>query len=365
MTVTENKAIMSPIDIGKLTLQHRVVMAPLTRLRSTIEGVPTDLQVQYYEQRASQGGLILTECAAISPTALGYPQGPGIFSNAQIAGWKKVTDAVHQKGGYIYIQLWHSGRTGKRVLHPNNEQVVSASAITAMGKDILDEAFEDPKALEVAEIQEITQDFKQAAINAVNKAGFDGVEIHTAFGYLLDQFINTSSNQRTDEYGGSIENRCRFTLEVTEAIVEAIGAERTGIRVSPEGGAFHSATEEFPVKTISYLISQLQQRWPKLTYVHFMQQRTADNMEEDYAAVYRFLWEGPVISSGFSSSLSMEHATNHAEKTGDLIAFGRTFISNPDLPERIRQGYSLNKADYSTFYTHGAQGYVDYPSVSS
>jgi 2,4-dienoyl-CoA reductase-like NADH-dependent reductase (Old Yellow Enzyme family) len=361
MTVTENKAIISPIRIGNLALQHRVVMAPLTRLRSTIEGVPTDLQVQYYEQRASQGGLLITECVGVSPIARGYPQCPGIFSDAQIAGWKKVTDAVHKKGGYIYIQLWHGGRTGKRALHPNNEQVVSASAIAATGTGLLGDAFEEPRALEITEIHEITQDFKQAAINAVEKAGFDGVEIHTAFGYLLDQFINTSSNERADEYGGSIENRCRFTLEVGKAIVEAIGAERTGIRVSPEGGAFHSATEKFPVKTISYLISQLQQHWPQLTYVHFMQQRTVDNMEQDYAAPYRSLWNGPVISSGFSSTMSMEHAANHAENTGDLIAFGRAFISNPDLPERIRKDYPLNKFDYNTFYTHEAQGYIDYP----
>lgn len=360
MTVTGNKAILSPIHIGNLALQHRVVMAPLTRLRCTEAGVPTDLLVQHYEQRASPGGLLISECTAISPTAFAYPHGPGIFSDAQIAGWKKVTDAVHQKGGYIYIQLWHSGRTGKSALNPNNEQVVSASPIAATGTDLIDDTYEDPRALEVPEIHQITQDFKKAAIDAVTKAGFDGVEIHAAFGYLLDQFINTSSNQRTDEYGGSIENRCRFTLEATQAIVDGIGPERTGIRVSPGGGAFHSATEEFPVKTISYLVSQIQQRWPKLAYVHFMQYRKLDNIEDDVAAAYRSLWQGPVISSGFS--LSTEHATNYAEKAGDLIAFGRAFISNPDLPERIRQGHSLNSFDPKTFYTHEAQGYVDYPS---
>ncbi|KAG2197138.1 hypothetical protein INT46_003365 [Mucor plumbeus] len=353
-------AISSPIDIGRAKLQHRVVLAPLTRLRSSEDGIPTNLQVEYYSQRASMGGLLLTECTAVSPTARGYPQGPGIYSNAQIEGWKKVTEAVHKKGAFIYLQLWHSGRTGKKALHPHQEQVVSASAITATGVDILGENFETPRALEITEIHEIVQDFRQAAINAVEKAGFDGVEIHTAFGYLLDQFINTSSNKRTDEYGGSIENRCRFTLQVTKAIVDAIGAEKTGIRVSPGGGAFHSATEEFPVKTCSYILSQLQKNWPLMSYVHFMQTRTPENIDLDDAAVYRSIWKGPVISSGFSSSLSMSHAIQHAEKTGDMIAFGRAFISNPDLPDRIMNNYPLSTFNYETFYTHEVQGYTDY-----
>lgn len=354
------KAISSPLDVGNMSLKHRVVLAPLTRLRADQDGVPTDLQVEYYSQRASEGGLLLTECTAVSPTARGYPQGPGIYSQAQIEGWKRVTDAVHKKGGFIYLQLWHSGRTGKQALHPNQEQVVSASAITATGTDILGETFETPRALEISEIEEIVQDFRQAAVNAVEKAGFDGVEIHTAFGYLLDQFINTSSNQRTDAYGGSVENRCRFTLQVTKAIVEAIGAERTGIRVSPGGGAFHSATEEFPIKTCSYLLSQLQAHWPSMAYVHFMQTRTLDNLDVDEAAVYRSIWKGPVISSGFSTLLDMKHAIQHAEKTGDMIAFGRAFVSNPDLPYRIEHGHSLSPFNYKTFYTHEAQGYTDY-----
>ncbi|KAL9556713.1 hypothetical protein PS6_002193 [Mucor atramentarius] len=334
-------AISTPLDVGNMSLKHRIVLAPLTRLRSDQDGVPTDLQVEYYRQRASEGGLLLTECTAVSPTARGYPQGPGIYSQAQIEGWKKVTDAVHKKGGFIYLQLWHSGRT-----------------------DILGETFETPRALEVDEIQEIVQDFCQAAINAVEKAGFDGVEIHTAFGYLLDQFINTSSNQRTDDYGGSIENRCRFTLQVTKAIVEAIGAGRTGIRVSPGGGAFHSATEEFPVKTCSYLLSQLQAHWPDMAYVHFMQIRTLEDDEDaDDAAVYRSIWKGPVISSGFSTFPDTKRAIQHAEKTGDMIAFGRAFVSNPDLPFRIMHRYPLSPFDYKTFYTHEAQGYTDYTTI--
>ncbi|KAL7315316.1 hypothetical protein PS15m_006778 [Mucor circinelloides] len=357
-------AISTPLDVGNMSLKHRIVLAPLTRLRSDQDGVPTDLQVEYYRQRASEGGLLLTECTAVSPTARGYPQGPGIYSQAQIEGWKKVTDAVHKKGGFIYLQLWHSGRTGRQALHPNQEQVVSASAITATGTDILGETFETPRALEVDEIQEIVQDFCQAAINAVEKAGFDGVEIHTAFGYLLDQFINTSSNQRTDDYGGSIENRCRFTLQVTKAIVEAIGAGRTGIRVSPGGGAFHSATEEFPVKTCSYLLSQLQAHWPDMAYVHFMQIRTLEDDEDaDDAAVYRSIWKGPVISSGFSTFPDTKRAIQHAEKTGDMIAFGRAFVSNPDLPFRIMHRYPLSPFDYKTFYTHEAQGYTDYTTI--
>ncbi|KAI8360867.1 hypothetical protein EDC96DRAFT_608999 [Choanephora cucurbitarum] len=355
----EAKAILSPIKIGNLMLQHRVVMAPLTRLRASETGVPTDLQVEYYSQRSSPGGLILTECTAVSPIAMGYPYGPGVFSKEQIEGWKKVTDAVHRKGGFIFLQLWHSGRTGKKDLHPNKEQVVSASSIAATGKGILGDGFELPRALETDEIPGIVNDFAQAAINAVQKAGFDGVEIHSAFGYLLDQFINTSSNHRTDQYGGSVENRCRFTLEVVKAVTDAVGAERTGIRVSPGGGDFHDATEEFPVKTCSYLLSQLQQNHPDMAYVHFMERRQEEALEQDLASPYRHIWKGHIISSGFSSFV--EHAVDYADKTGDLIAFGRAFIANPDLPSRIRHNQPLNSFDYSTFYTHEAKGYTDYP----
>ncbi|KAI8371873.1 hypothetical protein BD560DRAFT_446644 [Blakeslea trispora] len=354
----ETKAILSPIKVGNLELQHRVVMAPLTRLRSSKEGVPTDLQVEYYSQRSSPGGLILTECTAVSSTAVGYPYGPGVYSQEQIEGWKKVTDAVHKKGGHIFLQLWHSGRTGKSDLHPNKEQVVSASPIAITGTGILGEGFELPRALETDEIPGIVNDFAQAALNAI-KAGFDGVEIHSAFGYLLDQFINTSSNHRTDQYGGSVENRCRFTLEVVKAVTNAVGPKRTGIRVSPGGGDFHDATEESPVETCSYLLSQLQQHYPDMAYVHFMERRQGKDLEEDLANPYRRIWKGRVISSGFSSSV--EHAVEYADKTGDLIAFGRAFIANPDLPRRIKHNQPLNPFDYATFYTHEAKGYTDYP----
>ncbi|KAG2235855.1 hypothetical protein BDF21DRAFT_111596 [Thamnidium elegans] len=360
MTAQTNKAILSPIKVGNILLDHRVVLAPLTRLRATVDGVPTDMMLEYYTQRASKGGFLLVESVAISPTAIAYPQAPGIFSKDQISGWKKITDAIHQKGGYTFVQLWHSGRTGNRSLHPNNEQVVSASAITAAGNGILGEPFEDPRALEVSEIKSIVNDFAQAALNAI-EAGFDGIEIHSAFGYLLDQFICTSSNQRTDEYGSSIENRLRFTLEVVEAITNAIGPERTAIRVSPGGGEIHSATEEHPIETCSYLMTQLQKYYSKLAYVHFMDTRSEKNIGTDLAKPYRSIWKGPIISSGFSSC-NVEHAIEYAEKTGDLIAFGRLFIANPDLPERIRQGYSVVRSNYSTFYTHEAEGYTDYPS---
>lgn len=360
MAVQINKAISSPIKIGNILLDHRVVLAPLTRLRATVDGVPTDMMLEYYTQRASKGGFLLAESVAISPTAIAYPQAPGIFSKDQIAGWKKITDSIHQKGGYIFVQLWHSGRTGNRTLHPNDEQVVSASAITAAGKGILGDSFEDPRALEISEIKSIVNDFAQAALNAI-ESGFDGIEIHSAFGYLLDQFICTSSNQRTDEYGSSVENRLRFTLEVVEAITNAIGPERTAIRVSPGGGEIHSATEEYPIETCSYLMAKLQKDYSKLAYVHFMDTRSEENIGADLAEPYRSIWKGPVISSGFSSC-SVEHAIEYAEKTGDLIAFGRLFIGNPDLPERIRQGYSVVRSNYNTFYTHEAEGYTDYPT---
>lgn len=350
------KAILSPIKLGSVQLDHRVVLAPLTRLRATLQGVPTDLQLEYYQQRTSKGGLLIAESVGISPNALSYPHGPGIFNQEQIDGWKKITDAVHKKGGFIFSQLWHCGRTGKK--HSNGDQVVSASAIAATGNGLLNEPFEMPRALEVSEIKDITKDFAQAALNSM-EAGFDGVEIHSAFGYLLDQFINTSSNIRTDQYGESMENRCRFTLEVVDAIVNAIGAERTGIRVSPGGGEFHSATEEFPEITCAYLLSQLQQVYPNMAYVHFMQTRTPENINRDLAEIYRSQWKGPIISSGFSSNTTLP-AENHVEKTGDLVAFGRLFISNPDLSERIRHDHPLARSDYSTFYTHEAEGYTDY-----
>ncbi|KAI8064276.1 uncharacterized protein B0P05DRAFT_554815 [Gilbertella persicaria] len=356
-------ALFSATKIGNLQLKHRVVLCPLTRYRATKEAVPTDLQVEYYKQRASEGGLLITEATFISPSAGSYPQAPGIFSKEQIEGWKKVTHAVHEKKAYIYLQLWHIGRAGSHLLNPNHEPTVSASAIPIQGKDMLGNEFDTPRSLEVNEIKSIVQEYRQASLNAI-EAGFDGVEIHSANGYLLDQFLNSNSNQRADEYGGSVENRARFTLEVTDAVVDAVGPERTGIRFSP-GGSFQDMKDKNPVETWGYVTSELQKRHPDLAYVHFIEPRSTwlsddDQGRSDSLEPFRRLWQGPFInSSGFSNN--KDHAYDIAEKTGDLIAFGRAFIANPDLPERLRNGWELNKYDRSTFYTHDAKGYVDYP----
>ncbi|KAG1549829.1 hypothetical protein G6F51_002822 [Rhizopus arrhizus] len=354
--------LFEPINIGKNELQHRVVLAPLTRFRATLEAVPTELMVEYYKQRASPGGLLITEATFIDRLAGGYLRAPGIYTKEQIEGWKKVTEAVHQKGGIIYLQLWHIGRANLSKLNPNNEQVVSASAIAIPGKNIMGGDNEIPRPLEVHEIKEIVQQYKRAALNAI-EAGFDGVEIHNANGYLLDQFVNTSSNQRTDEYGGSVENRARFSLEVVDAVVDAIGPERTAIRFSP-GGSFQGMGDEDPVKTWSYLTSSLQEKHSQLAYVHFIEPRsnffTDDANTADSLDPFRKLWKGPFITAG-GFSTAIKHAVDVAEKTGDLIAFGRSFIANPDLPERIKKEVELNKYNRDTFYTNDAVGYTDYP----
>lgn len=260
------------------------------------------------------------------------------------------------------MQLWHIGRAGSKYLNPNQEQIVSASNIPISGKNLSGGQYEEPRALEIPEIKAIVEQYRQAALNAV-EAGFDGVEIHGANGYLLDQFINTSSNKRTDIYGGSIQNRCRFALEVVDAVADAVGAERTAIRFSP-GSDFQDMKDETPVETWSYLASEIQKKQPNLAYLHFVESR-ADMMSETVNTVdslepYRQLWKGPFIAAG-GFSTATEHAIDVAEKTGNLIAFGRSFIANPDLPERLRNDLELNKYNRATFYSNDAEGYVDYP----
>lgn len=354
--------LFEPIKIGRHNLQHRVVLAPLTRFRATLEAVPTDLLVEYYKQRATPGGLLITEATFISRLAGGYRRAPGIYSKEQIEGWKKVTSAVHDKGGIIFLQLWHIGRTGSTSLNPNGEPIVSASNVPMPGKKPSGAPYETPKPLEIHEINELVQTYKQAALNAI-EAGFDGVEIHNANGYLLDQFLNTSSNKRTDEYGGSAENRARFTLEVVDAIVNAIGPERTAIRFSPDG-KIQGMQDDNPLETWGYVTSRLQEKHPNLAYLHFIEARSSFYNDEvnivDTLDPYRRLWKGPFITAGgFSNAIS--HSVNVAQRTGNLIAYGRAFIANPDLPNRIRKQLPLSKYNRATFYTHDAAGYIDYP----
>lgn len=367
MSSTTTKAIFTPIKIGNHKLQHRVVLAPLTRFRATIDAVPTDLQVEYYKQRASEGGLLITEATFIDRLAGSYRHAPGIYSQDQIKGWKKVTDAVHEKKAFIYLQLWHIGRAGFKELNPNGEQIVSASAIGITGTDKDGNAYEVPRALEIDEIKTITQQYHQAALNAM-EAGFDGVEVHSANGYLLDQFINSNSNKRTDIYGGSVENRTRFVREVLDTVVDAVGAERAAIRFSP-GEAYQDMDDEDVVGTWSYLTAAIQEKHPNLSYLHFIQARASVHVERkpgqaiappDTLQPYRDIWKGPfIIASGFSNAI--DYAIELAERTGNLIAFGRVFLANPDLPDRLRYGYEVNKYNRATFYRQDAIGYTDYP----
>lgn len=365
--MTTTKAIFTPIKIGNNTLKHRVVLAPLTRFRATSEAVPTDLQVEYYKQRASEGGLLITEATFIDRLAGSYPNAPGIYTQEQIDGWKKVTSAVHEKKGFIYLQLWHIGRAGSKTYNPNGEQIVSASDIPISGKNENGPDYEVPRPLEIDEIKTIIQQYHRGALNAM-EAGFDGVEIHSANGYLLDQFLNSNSNQRTDIYGGSVENRTRFAREVLDTVVDAVGPERAAIRFSP-GENFQDMFDEDPVATWSYLTTEIQKKYPNLSYLHFIQARAHVHVERvagapmtppDTLQPFRDIWKGPFITaSGFSNAT--ESAIELAEKTGNLIAFGRAFLANPDLPERLRNEYGVNKYNRATFYSPGAVGYTDYP----
>jgi 2,4-dienoyl-CoA reductase-like NADH-dependent reductase (Old Yellow Enzyme family) len=357
-------ALFTPLKLGAKELKHHVVLAPLTRMKSTTEtNVPTDLMTTYYSQRASDGGLLITEGTVISAEAGAGPKVPGIFTKEQIDAWRKVTDAVHKKGGIIYVQIWHPGRTAVSSSRAGRPPL-SSSGIPIRGNEFTGVPYEVPHALTIPEIKQVTQEFKQSALNAI-EAGFDGVEVHAANGYLLDEFINSTSNIRTDIYGGSIENRTRFTLEVVDAVVEAIGAERTGIRFSPFG-VFRDIGDATPYDTWGHLLKVLQLKHPRLSYAHFLDARgdiaIDKNVEtENTLDPFRKQWNGVFISAG-PYTHDVQSAFDTAEKHGDLIAFGRSFIANPDLAERLRNGWPLNKYNRSTFYgTPGEVGYTDYP----
>ncbi|CAO3590443.1 unnamed protein product [Absidia cylindrospora] len=363
--------LFTPIKIGSHILTHRLVLAPLTRFRCP-NGVPSDDVPTYYQQRATDGGMMISEATAISTYAGGYSGTPGIYTQAQMEAWKRVTAAVHDKKGVIFMQLWHLGRAAFSCDLPNNSTPVSASDIAIESPSPLGGgSFEKPRSLSVDEIKLITQDFVQAAKNAID-AGFDGVEIHSGNGYLLDQFINTSSNKRTDMYGGSIQNRTRLPLEIIDAVAKAIGDDRTAIRCSPYSG-FHDMQDDTTVATWSYLVQQLEKDHPNLAYIHFVEPRVnlmrdelaAENENQDIGAEmhldsFRALWSGPFISAG-NYSFSAKPAYDRAETSPrNLVAVGRAFISNPDLVDRFRNHWSLTPYDRTTFYSSGPQGYIDY-----
>ncbi|OOG53396.1 alkene reductase [Polaromonas sp. C04] len=367
-------SLFDPVQAGALHLANRIVMAPLTRNRAP-GALPTPLMATYYSQRAT-AGLIVTEATAISHQGQGYADVPGIWSAEQVAGWKKVTDAVHAKGGKIVVQLWHVGRVSHNDLQPGGQAPVAPSAITAKTKTYLIRdgvgAFVDtsaPRALGIDELPGIVQDYRRAARNAID-AGFDGVEVHGANGYLLDQFLRSGSNQRTDAYGGPIENRARLLLEVMQAITQEIGGARTGLRLSPVTPA-NDASDPHPQPLFEYVVRQLAPL--QLAYLHFIEGQTGgarDYMQGDqpfdYAALraaYRSAggtaaW---MVNNGYDKTL----AERSLKEGADLVAFGKTFIANPDLVQRLRQGAPFNEPDRSTFYGGGAKGYTDYPALAS
>lgn len=356
--------LLSSYKLGSIELKNRMVMAPMTRSRA-IGNIPNNLMAKYYQQR-SDAGLLITEGVAPSPNGVGYARIPGIYNKEQVEGWKLVTKAVHDKGGKIFVQLMHTGR----VSHPDNmedgTQVLAPSAVALSGEMYTDQngmqAYPTPKEMTIKEIEKTQNEYVNAAKNAI-EAGFDGVELHGANGYLIDQFINTASNKRIDNYGGSIENRSRFAKEVAKKVSEAIGAERTSIRLSPYG-AFNDM-EDFDglEDTFEYLATELGKL--NLVYIHLVDHSSmgAPEVSESVKNKIRKAFGKTVISSGgFSDKQKAEEIIRDGK--GDLIAFGRPFLANPDLVYRLKNDLPLNQPDFDTFYTPGEKGYTDYPFVN-
>lgn len=361
-----------PLRVGALELSHRVVMAPLTRMRAGQPGnIPVALNATYYGQRATPGGLIIAEATQISPEGQGYPATPGIYSPEQVFGWQLVTDAVHQKGGLIFLQLWHVGRISHSSLQPGGKLPVAPSAIQPAGEAYTAAwqtvPFETPRALETNEIPALIDDYRRAAVNA-RAAGFDGVEVHSANGYLLDQFLQDRTNHRSDGYGGSIESRTRLLLEVVDAVTEVWGADRVGVRLSPYG-TFSDMGDSDPVALFTHVISKLSAR--RIAYLHLIEPRSsASGMSDevnqqavDAGSLFRGAFDGPVIGAGGFSRETAE-TTLRAGKA-DAVAFGRLFISNPDLPERFRLDAPLTPYNRATFYGGTEEGYTDYPFAAA
>lgn len=354
--------LFSSYTLGSLTLANRAVLAPLTRNRAGAGFVPSEFAATYYSQRAS-AGLLISEATQISQQGQGYQDTPGIYTQAQIAGWRSVTDAVHAKGGKIFLQLWHVGRVSHVDLQPDGQAPVAPSALRAATKVFVNNRFEDvsePRALEIEELPGIVDDFRQAAANAI-AAGFDGVEIHGANGYLLDQFLKDSSNQRTDAYGGSIENRARLLLKVTAAVIAEIGADRTGLRISPVSPA-NGVSSSDPQAQYTYLVDQLNAL--EIVYLHVVEGATGgprDVAPFDFESLRQRFKNTWIANNGYDLDLANSRI---AEDKADLIAFGRPFIGNPDLVERLQTAAPLAAFDPATLYGGGAAGYIDYPTLA-
>ena len=346
--------LFDPIQLGDLTLPNRIIMAPLTRCRASEGRVPNDLMAEYYTQRAS-AGLILTEATSVMPMGVGYPDTPGIWSDEQVAGWRKITTAVHQAGGRIMLQLWHVGRISDPY-YLDVQLPVAPSAIAAQGHVSLlrpEKAYVTPRALETAEIADIIEAFRQGAENA-KKAGFDGVEIHGANGYLLDQFLQDSTNQRTDNYGGSIENRARLMLDITDAVVGVWGAGRVGMHLAPRADA-HTMGDSQRSETFTYVAQQLGKRG-----IAFICSREAEG-EDSLGPQLKQHFGGVYIANEKFTKTSAEAAL--AAGTTDAVAFGVPYIANPDLVERFVKDAELNAPKPEQFYGSGPEGYTDYPTL--
>lgn len=344
--------LFQPATFGDLHLSNRVVLAPLTRARAVNERTPNELMRDYYVQRAS-AGLILTEATSVSPQGVGYADTPGIWSDRQVEGWRQITSAVQAAGGRILLQLWHVGRVSDPSFL-NGELPVAPSAIAPEGHVSLlrpQRPFVTPRALEREELPGIVESYRLGAANAL-KAGFDGVEIHGANGYLLDQFLQDKSNQRSDDYGGAIENRARLLLEVTDAVTSVWGAGKVGVHLAPRGDS-HDVGDSHPARTFGYVAEQLGLR--KLAFLALREYDGPDSLRPQI----KKLFGGPVIANEKFSGADAERVLR--EGTADAVAFGKDFIANPDLVERLRHGSQLNVPDPSTFYGGGARGYVDYP----
>jgi len=348
--------LFDPLVVGDLTLPNRIIMAPLTRQRAGAARLPNALMAQYYAERAS-AGLILSEATSVTPQGVGYAATPGIWSDEQVAGWKQVTEAVHEAGGRIFLQLWHVGR----VSHPmflNGELPVAPSAIAPNGHVSLvrpQQPYVTPRALELDEIREVVAAFRKGAENA-KAAGFDGVEVHGANGYLLDQFLQDGTNHRTDAYGGSLENRARLLLEVVDECIAVWGAGRVGVHLAPRGDS-HSMSDANPAATFGYVADELGKRGIAFICAResLGENRIGPMLKEAFGGVY-------IANEKFTRE-SAQHTLDAGE--ADAVAWGQLFIANPDLPERFRLGASLNQPNPSTFYSEGSAGYIDYPSLET
>ena len=359
-----SKSLFEPFELGALRLRNRVVMAPMTRCRSTTEHVPTDPMGTYYEQRAA-AGLIITEGTSPSSDGLGYARIPGLYTQAHVAAWRKVTQAVHGRGGRIFVQLMHTGRVSHPLNMPAGAHLVAPSAVGLSGAMWTDQQgmqpYPVPAVMTETDIGHAVEQFSASAVLAI-EAGFDGVELHGANGYLIDQFLNTASNQRTDRWGGSVENRTRFAIDVAKAVSSRIGAARTGIRLSPYGVFNDMLPDTDMAELYEYLAGKFSQLG--LAYIHIVDHSSMGAPEVPAAVKSRIrdTFRGAIILSGGYDGVRAESDLSAGK--GDLVAFGRPFLANPDLVQRLKDGTALAQPDPNTFYTPGEEGYTDYPSAS-